>query len=40
MASPEDVEYAKCQEELGEQLLGQFTQVERVVGKECSLVCL
>ncbi len=35
MASPEDVEYAKCQEELGEQLLGQFTQVERVIG-ECT----
>ena len=33
MVSPEDVEYAKCQEELGEQLLGQFTQVERVIGE-------
>ena len=32
-ASPEDIEYSKCQEELGEQLIGQFTQVERVIGE-------
>ena len=33
-ANPEDIEYAKCQEELGEQLLENVTQVERVIGKE------
>lgn len=32
-ANPEDIEYAKCQEELGEQLLENVTQVERVIGK-------
>ena len=32
-ANPEDIEYAKCQEELGEQLLVNVTQVERVIGK-------
>ena len=31
-ANPEDIEYIKCQEELAEQLLEQFTQVERVIG--------
>ena len=35
-ANPEDIEYAKCQEELGEQLLESVTQVERVIGE---LVC-
>ncbi len=29
----EDIEYLKCQEELGEQLLVNFTQVERVIGE-------
>ena len=33
-ANPEDIEYAKCQEELGEQLLETVTQVERVIGEE------
>ena len=33
-ANPEDIEYAKCQEELGEQLLESVNQVERVIG-EC-----
>ncbi len=33
-ATPEDVEYFKCQEELTEQLLDQYTIVERVIG-EC-----
>ena len=32
-ANPEEIEYIKCQEELSEQLLGQFTQVERVIGQ-------
>lgn len=32
-ANMEDIEYFKCQEELGEQLLANFTQVERVIGK-------
>ena len=32
-ASPEDIEYFKCQEELNEQLLEQYTQVERVIGE-------
>lgn len=35
IASPEDVEYFKCQEELTEQLLEQYTVVERVIGKWC-----
>lgn len=34
-ASLEDIEYVKCQEELGEQLLVNFTQVERVIGDVC-----
>lgn len=37
-ANPEDIEYAKCQEELGEQLLETVTQVERVIGEEISLI--
>ena len=32
-ANPEDVEYFKCQEELVEQLLEQYTHVERVIGQ-------
>ena len=32
-ASPEDLEYLECQEELSEQLLEQHTQVERVIGE-------
>lgn len=32
-ASPEDIEYLECQEELSEQLLEQHTQVERVIGE-------
>lgn len=38
LATPEDLEYSKCQEELGEQLLGQFTQVERVIGEQQEVV--
>ena len=37
-ANPEDIEYAKCQEELGEQLLESVTQVERVIGNNFCLV--
>ena len=33
-ANPEDIEYAKCQEEMAEQLMENVTQVERVIG-EC-----
>lgn len=37
-ANPEDIEYAKCQEELVDQLLDQFILVERVIGQSgCSL---
>ena len=32
-ANPEDIEYVKCQDELVEQLLEEFTKVERVIGK-------
>lgn len=32
-ASLEDIEYLKCQEELSDQLLVNFTQVERVIGE-------
>lgn len=32
-ASLEDIEYLKCQEELTNQLLVNFTQVERVIGE-------
>ena len=32
-ASMEDIEYVQCQEELGEQLLVNFTQVEKVIGQ-------
>jgi hypothetical protein len=32
-ASLEDIEYVKCQEELTDQLLAGFTQVERVIGE-------
>lgn len=31
-ANPEDIEFVKCQEELNDQLLEQFTLVERVIG--------
>ena len=34
-ASLEDIEYIKCQEELLDQLLVNFTQVERVISKSC-----
>ena len=39
-ANPEDIEYAKCQEELGEQLLETVTQVERVIGEQLSVSML
>ncbi len=32
-ASPEDVEYFKCQEELKDQLLEQYMTIERVIGE-------
>ena len=32
-ANPEDIEYAKCQEEMAEQLMDNVTQVERVIGR-------
>jgi len=32
-ANAEDIEYFKCQEELADELLDQFIQVERVIGK-------
>lgn len=32
-ANLEDIEYVKCQEELGDQLLMSFTKVERVIGE-------
>lgn len=32
-ASLEDIEYLKCQEELSDQLLVNFTQVERIIGE-------
>lgn len=32
-ANPEDLEYSKIQEELNVQLLEQFKEVERVIGK-------
>ena len=38
-ANPEDIEFVKCQEELNDQLLEQFTQVERVIGG-CLSVCV
>ena len=31
-ANPEDIEYIKCQEELADQLLNKFIEVERVIG--------
>lgn len=31
-ANAEDIEYIKCQEELADQLLNQFIEVERVIG--------
>ena len=31
-ANAEDIEYFKCQEELADELLDQFIQVERVIG--------
>ena len=37
-ANPEDIEYAKCQEELQDQLLEHVTHVERVIGEVS--VCL
>ena len=39
-ANPEDIEFVKCQEELNDQLLEQFTLVERVIGGYWTLVCL
>ena len=36
MASPEDVEYAQCQEQLNQDLLKEHLLVERVIG-QCSL---
>lgn len=33
-ANLEDIEYLKCQEELGDELLVNLTQVEKVIGKE------
>ena len=33
MASPEDVEYAQCQEELNQDLLKEHLLVERVTGQ-------
>ena len=32
-ATPEDIEYVKCSDEMNEQLLEQFKIVERVIGK-------
>ena len=32
-ANPEDIEYLKCQEELADELVNQFIQVERVIGE-------
>ena len=32
-ANVEDIEYLRCQEQLQEQLLTQYTQVERVIGE-------
>ena len=37
-ANPEDLEYVKCQEQLADQLLEQFTQVERVIGQSVQVV--
>ncbi len=31
-ANPEDIEYLKIQDELNEQLLEQYKEVERVIG--------
>ena len=32
-ANPEDIEYVKIQDELNEQLLEQYKEVERVIGR-------
>ena len=34
-ASPEDVEYYECQQELQQELLSSYMSVERIIGKMC-----
>lgn len=37
-ANAEDIEFFRCQEQLQEQLLTQYTQVERVIGESVFLM--
>ena len=36
-ASPEDIEYYECQQELQQELLWSYMRVERIIGKQLSL---
>ena len=37
-ATPEDVEYVKCNDEMNEQLLEQYKIVERVIGEDITIL--
>ena len=40
-ATPEDIEYVKCNDEMDKQLLEQFKVVERVIGEfMCIIMCV